>query len=167
MTKNKLSQAGNTLIELMIASTIITLILVAVAISMMFSLKREALNRYQQTAIDLADEGVEFLGFERASLGWNDFVNQYGPAGGNEVNNWCFYQSETSKVVVASGQCSLTIVEQKIDFAGITFLRDVEIRSLTDGTITKLQATIIMRWWPDEQGERVYQLTHEFSQQDY
>lgn len=160
-------QKGNTLIELLIASLVITLVLTGVAVSLMYSLKNEALDRYKQRAVDMASSGLEFLNFKRAELGWNGFLAAYGPIDPSGQKVYC----GAGLVELPSGDCVFgtpahVIQDNKL---GINYLRQIVITQATDADtgIVKLLVSITMSWQPDEKDDRVYELNHEFSKQDY
>lgn len=70
-------KCGSTLIELLIAATITVTVMTAVAISMMYSIQGEAKNRYQESAVMLAQNAVDMLIADRAELGWEAFVRKF------------------------------------------------------------------------------------------
>ena len=62
------SQRGNTLIELLIATFIVGMVLTGVAISLTYSIQREAISRYREGATSMAQEISNTL-LERAQQG--------------------------------------------------------------------------------------------------
>lgn len=160
------------MIELLISAGIISLVLVGVAMSMMYSLQHEALNRYKQAAVDMANEAVEYLGYRRAELGWEEFVTKYG----SEVNGiytYCF-GDDGGEVFEFLGGCVLGSgpeenyrVPREIVLMGVGFLREVTVENLQDTGVTRLKVTVTVSWVPDSKGERTYQTVREFTKQDY
>lgn len=157
-------QKGNTLIELLISAAVISLVLIAVAMSMMFSLKREALNRYRQSGIELANQAIEHLNFRRAELGWEVFASTFGAG---DEQSFCFGDAAGAVMEYPETECASNDEDHVIQLMSVAFLRDVYIEKLTDTGVVRLKVTVTVRWWPDSQGERNYQLTREFTQQDY
>lgn len=153
--------AGNSLVELLIASMIISLVLVAVATTMMFSLKREALNRYRQTAIELASQAIEHLSFQRAVLGWEGFVDYY-----ENNTSYCFAENPSGDVAEhLDTMCNPTHVIPKM---GVGFFRNVTIETTTSTLhVTKMKVTVDMRWQPDGGDTITYQIVREFTKNDF
>ena len=157
--------AGNSLVELLIAAMIISLVLVAVATTMMFSLKREALNRYRQTAVELASQAIEHLSFERARLGWEGFLDKY-----ELYENYCFGEDLSGEVEEHQDtECSYDEPDHVIPKMGVGFLRDVEIvedaNPITQ--VVKLTVTVDIEWKPDGGDTITYQIVREFTKNDF
>ena len=157
--------AGNSLVELLIASMIISLVLVAVATTMMFSLKREALNRYRQTAVELASQAIEHLSFERAGLGWEQFVDNY-----NNYTNYCFAEDSNGNVdEIEDVSCNYSADGHVIEKMGVGFLRDVKIEEDANPLtgVVKLTVTVDVIWVPNSTGPITYQIVREFTKNDF
>lgn len=116
---------GNTLIELLIATVIVGLVLTAVAMTMMYSIEREALNRYREYSAQLASESLEFLNFRRASMGWQAFRDYYSSSNPSS-STWCFYAGETvdDEPTLESGSCASSRVASRFN---VGFLSEVKI----------------------------------------
>lgn len=72
MSKRHL-QAGSTLIEILVAVTIIALVLTAVSAMISMSIKLADSNEKQQLALQKAEEALEFFRKERAIWSWTAF----------------------------------------------------------------------------------------------
>ncbi len=158
--------AGNSLVELLIASMIISLVLVAVATTMMFSLKREALNRYRQTAVELASQAIEHLSFQRAVLGWEGFVTEYD---GVTITEYCFGEYASGEVDENKDTvCNPANSHHVIAKMGVGFLRNVTIETITSSlNVVKMKVTVNMQWQPDGGDTIRYQIVREFTKNDY
>lgn len=78
MTKeyNKLSSSrGSTLIEVLVATTVVVFALTALMSSLTLSIKSTAENKYRSYATSLAQEAIEVHRRERALLGWQAFYS--------------------------------------------------------------------------------------------
>lgn len=163
---------GSTMIELLISVGIISLVLVGVAMSMMYSLQREALNRYRQAAMDMANEAVEYLSYRRAELGWEEFVLEYASEL-NSVHTYCFGDKD-GEVIEHVGECVWGGGSQgepdnqhEIVLMGVGFLREVTVENLQNTGVTRLKVTVTVSWVPSRNGEKTYQVVREYTKQDY
>jgi len=72
MLKN--CKAGNTIIEVLVATAIVGVILTALAYSLGQSVKNSAQAEYRQIATRYAQDGMEFFRQQRTSLQWTAFM---------------------------------------------------------------------------------------------
>lgn len=155
-----MKQAGNTLIELLIATVIVGLVLTAVAMTMMYSIQREATNRYREYATQLAVETNEFLYLRRAILGWQGFRDTYTPGGA--TTTYCFHYPDLSTdPQLAGGACTPT---EYMNQYNIPFATDVEI---VQDDATKLTATITVRANVGDPNEFTYEVTQYYTEREY
>jgi len=130
------NQHGSTLIELLIAATITVTVMTAIAITMMYSVQREAQNRYQESAVMLAQNAVDLLLTERAELGWDGFVSKFDTA------DYCLDRSGnplTDVLVIKNTGCPSTT------FGGLAF--QTLIQAVQDGSNpNKMDITITVDW---------------------
>ncbi|MDQ3008299.1 MAG: prepilin-type N-terminal cleavage/methylation domain-containing protein [bacterium] len=67
------NQAGQTIVELLIATAVVATVLTAVAAGLTYTVKNAAEARYRQTATLKAQEVIEVFRRERNNLGWESF----------------------------------------------------------------------------------------------
>jgi len=147
---------GSTLIELLIATMVVGLMLTAIAISLTYSIQREAMSRYKDAATSLAIEITEYLMVRRAQLGWNGFTNSsigYGSSG-----TYCF-TATTSPTLVLSGGYGCSPVTRM----GMTFVPEVAITT----TPAKMSALITISWDGGGATANTYQLTQDYYEREY
>lgn len=158
-------QAGSTLIELLIATVVVGLVLTAVAMSMMYSLQREAHNRYREYALQLAQEAIEQLNFERAKQGWAGFAKQFADG---RSQDWCFFYEWTgSRPAImtprlVAGRCQAS---QVVAQYGVDFFADLTIAQ--SGGASKLEATVVVRGNAGSPNEFTYELTQHYYEREY
>lgn len=146
---------GNTLIELLVATVIVGVLLTGVAISLTYSIQREALNRYREGATSLAQEITEFIQLRRAQEGWDNFTTAY-PAG-----SYCYDPNAANPTLLPSGGgCSA------ISRVGMDFEQDVAI-SWDASPPNKITATISLTWDTGSSTPKTYELTQEYFQREF
>ncbi len=122
--------AGGSLIEVLVATMVVAVSLVAISIIMMYSVQRTAQARYEEIAKSLAQDAIETFHKERAYTGWNAFYNRFDGGGAFCVN------TATQTITAKSGSCA------GITQAGMTFNREVTM-TLTGGA---LRAVAVVEW---------------------
>lgn len=70
---NFLFQSGQSLIEVLVATTVVALVLTSIAAGMTMSLKTSSESKYRSFANFYSQEAMEFFKRERVKLGWTDF----------------------------------------------------------------------------------------------
>lgn len=73
ISKTKISQLGSTLVEILVAVTIIALVLTAVSAMISMSSRLAESNEKKQLALQKAEEALEFFRKERAITSWYGF----------------------------------------------------------------------------------------------
>ncbi len=116
------NSSGSSLIEVLVATMVVAVSLVAISIVLMYSVQRTAQARYEEIAKSLAQDGIETFHKERAFTGWSAFYNRFNGGG-----TFCV-DTTTQTITTKSGSCP------GIDQAGTTFNREVTA-TLTAGAI--------------------------------
>ena len=147
---------GSTLIELLIATMVVGLMLTAIAISLTYSIQREAMSRYKDAATSLAIEITEFLMVRRAQLGWNGFTDS---SIGYPSGTYCFTPA-TPPTLVPRGGYACPVVTRM----GMSFVPEVAITTLAS---TKLSAIITISWDGGGATANTYQLTQDYYEREY
>lgn len=141
--KNKTSQLGQTLIEVILATAIVASVLTAIAASVSMSSKNTNENKKKSMATSFAQETLEVFHRERYSLGWETFKNALGDG------TYCFNDlpaNSASFVVASSGECGASEM-----IPGTIFQREAVLTSTAD----QLQVESIVSWLDDSKEQRV------------
>ncbi len=151
----KTKQVGSTLIELLVATTIIGISLTAVAIMMMYSVQKTAQARYEELAIAMAQDAIEVFQKERAFRGWDSFKNTYGGNNGTTTT----YCVGTDLVINTCNNNNQYFVK-----AGTTFDRTVAVSTFTPITssVTTLRVVSTVTWSAGAKGTRHVDVTRDF-----
>lgn len=149
------NQRGNTLIELLLATVIVGVVLTGVAISLTYSIQREALNRYREGATGLAQEVSEYLLLLRAQNNWQAFY-----AGVQNNADYC-YSDNPVGITLGSG-CPV-INRLGMDF---TAAFSIEKPAVVPPTPEKVTANITITWEVDSD-PKTYELTQEYYEREY
>lgn len=147
---------GSTLIELLIAATITVMVMTAIAISLMYSIQREAANRYQESAVLLAQNAIDMLLTERAELGWDSFKSKYVNAEYCVAKNVSTNQDEL--ILKNATSCP----DQK--FGGLGFKAMIEGTQEAD---TQVSAVITVTWNEGSQQAKQYVLNQDIYKSVY
>lgn len=150
----KTKQLGSTLIELLVATSIIGISLTAVAIMMMYSVQKTAQARYEELAIAMAQDAIEVFQKDRAFRGWDSFKNTYG---GNDGTKTTFCVSTD---LVISSTC--TNDNQYFVKAGTTFDRQVAVTTSISNSVTNLRVVATVTWSAGAKGTRHVDVTRDF-----
>lgn len=141
------NQHGSTLIELLIAATITVTVMTAIAITMMYSVQREAQNRYQESAVMLAQNAVDLLLTERAELGWDGFVSKFNPA------DYCLNRSGTPAVDVLEAK-GAAVACPSTSFGGLAFQTLIQAEQVQPPSANKMDITITVDWIAGKTGSQ-------------
>ena len=147
----KIKQRGNTLIELLLATVIVGVMLTGVAISLTYSIQREALSRYREGATDLAAEISEYFLLRRAQQNWRGFYD-------NLSNSSYCYNPVNPPSITAGASCA------GISRLGMDF--DSEITITKTGGPEKISALITITWNVDGE-DRTYELVQEYYEREF
>jgi len=150
-------QRGNTLIELLLATVIVGVVLTGVAISLTYSIQREALNRYREGATGLAQEVSEYLLLLRAQNNWQAFY-----AGVQNGADYCYIDSPTAGIALAGGVCPV-MTRLGMDF---TAAFSIDKPTVVPPTPEKVTANITITWEVDSD-PKTYELTQEYYEREY
>ncbi len=141
---------GSTLIELLIAATITVLVMTAIAISLMYSIQREAANRYQESAVLLAQNAIDMLLTERAELGWDSFKSKYVNA------EYCLAKNANTNQDELILKGVTNCPDQK--FGGLGFKAMIESDQVVD---TQISTVITVTWNEGGQQGKQYVLNQD------
>lgn len=138
--KNKFrSQQGSTLIEIMVATSVVVFALTALMTTLTLSIKTTAESKYRSYATALAQEALEVYRRERALLGWDSF---YGAA---NTGAYCYntLPATTQEFVAKSlGNCSDRFVQVGTDFS-----RTVNVSKAADAVTVES----VVDWYDGEE----------------
>lgn len=118
----KRTQAGFTLIEVLIAIVVVGLVLTAITAGLTSSVKNAAESRYRARASTLGQEAMEVFAREKTLLGWGEFFAFFP----NGTTIYCLRTTPSAGALktITSGSCGPT---QTIDEAGVSFTRQAEV----------------------------------------
>ncbi len=149
------NQRGNTLIELLLATVIVGVVLTGVAISLTYSIQREALNRYREGATGLAQEVSEYLLLLRAQNNWQVFY-----AGVQDNADYCYSDNPLG---ITSGSGCPVMTRLGMDF---TAAFSIDKPAVVPPTPEKVTANITITWEVDSD-PKTYELTQEYYEREY
>lgn len=112
---------GQTLVEIIIATGVVVVVMVAIASGLSYSVKNTAESRYKALATALGQEVIEVYRRERETLGWERFYTA-APSGTYCLNTLPSTTQEFS--TLAAGACATGIAE-----VGTEFKRQVDVTS--------------------------------------
>lgn len=129
-------QQGSTLIEVLIAVSVVATVMTAVMSMMAMSVRVAQVNEQRQLALQKAQETTEFFKRERAVNSWNTFSTQLSQM------QYCLTALPDSVTQMSNyvGPCGTT---QSFLAAGFPFYREIEIAKPNNSTI---EMTINLRW---------------------
>lgn len=150
------SQRGNTLIELLIATFIVGMVLTGVAISLTYSIQREAISRYREGATSLAQEIAEYFLLERAQKGWQGFADGYSNG------TYCY---DATSVPEVTPQTTIPVVLPcaATTSTGMDFSPSIVI---TKTSSTQVHAEITISWEVDTTA-KTYVLNQDYFEREY
>jgi type IV pilus modification protein PilV len=147
----KKKQVGQTIIEVLIAIAVVSVVMITLASGLTFSVKNTAEAKYRAMATSLAQEAIEIYRRERSLLGWEAFQAEA------VSGTYCFNELPSSTAEFAAltpDECTTTIAQ-----VGTQFVREVTVTS-TD-TMVRLDVEIT---WNDGANERNVSVVQEFKQ---
>jgi type II secretory pathway pseudopilin PulG len=134
------SQAGSTIIEVLIATLVVSMVMTAVAAVMTVSVKNTGQLRYRAAASSQAQSALEIFRRERNLLGWESFYAET-PGGTYCLNT--LPANTAAYVALNLGSCSGTyshignnFEREAIVTKGATDVRVVIVVTWSDGTRT-------------------------------
>lgn len=150
------SQTGSGIIEVIIATLVVSLVLTAVAATLTVSVKNTAQSRYQEVARSRAQAGLEVFRRERNTLGWQSFRSALG-TGTYCLNN--LPANSSAFTTMSSSQCSTGVSLIGTEFrrnAVVTVVNPNEVKvdlavTWIDGSLNKeVKLTQIFRKYAGE-----------------
>lgn len=143
--KRKVQSAklGQTIVELLVALGIATLVIIALVSLATTSLSNVTFSRTQGEATRFARDGMEWLRSER-DKDWEAFAERAG-------NTWCL---SSLSWPAGAGTCS-----QSLTVAGTNLRREATLASTSD---TKLDAYVRV-YWTDSKGDHETRLNSSFT----
>lgn len=154
-------QRGNTLIELLVATVIVGVMLTGIAISLTYSIQREAVNRYREGATSLAEEISEYILLKRAQESWPTFF-----AGLNDATDYCY---SAGSLAIRLGASCAPINKLGMDFTPTVLItKQVAVPAVpgTPAIPEKITAEITIEWEVDGR-DKNYVLTQEYYEREY
>ena len=119
---------GQSLVEVLVAIAVVAAVLVALVAAVVGAVKGVRFSQQKIRANFLAQEGVEWLRSQRATLGWADFYVLASGAGAK----YCLKDLELTQI----GSCSsFQLIEEK-------FTREAYLTAIGDG----VKVTVETRW---------------------
>ena len=152
----KSGDAGQTLVEILVAVAMVVLVLVAVVGRSVDSVRNSIFSRNQILATRFAQEGVEWTRSQRDRLGWNALVSALD----SDPVTYCVLALTDSIENLTSGTCSSVIL-------GTIFNREVfidyEDEPNPPGDYVDITVTVS---WSDQVGDHASELGTRLSQWD-
>lgn len=146
------AEAGQSIIEVLIATLVVGMVMVGLAAIMTMSVKNNAEGKFRNVATFQGQQAMEIFRRERVRRGWDGFTTealggQYCfdtlPLTSDDLSDW---------LTLRSGECT-----EGYALAGATFTRDVTIQQ-TPGEVV----VIIVVGWMDGNQPRSVTLEQEF-----
>lgn len=144
-TVKRWQQRGSTLIEIIIAATVITLVMTAIAVGLTISLRSTAESQFRLAAGAAAQEAIEVFNRERTIQGWASFRDTFP----QQTNEGCMNTLDSSFNFAAywaqPSPCGVSTFQ--IPGVGIDFTRQVVIEKDTTTTPPAyLTVTVTVQW---------------------
>lgn len=152
MQKSKRSQQGSTLIEIMVATTVVVFALTALMATLTLSVKTTAESKYRTYATSLGQEALEVFRRERALLGWTAFHAAV------DDGATCYNELPTSSAAFVGtnpGACG-----DRFTQVGTAFSRTVNATKTTDSVTVQ----VVVDWYD---GSNLRQVTLEQILKEY
>lgn len=154
-TKGLHLNQGSTLIEVLVAGTIVVTTLVAALGLVIYSVDRTSQTKHQAQALSLSQNMMELFLKERAVLGWNSFFQKMSHTG----NRFCTGNLGdddplNDELVECSGY-------DNISFDGTTYSRYAEVTEYND-VDRFVTVEVVTRWPEGKVGERQVSTKHRF-----
>lgn len=127
--KKIINSQGESLVEIIIAIGIVTLVITALISAVTVSMANVQYARNKAQATKYAQEAIEWLRSQRDDLSWTQFVS-HASSGGTK---YCF----SSLDFTLPGVCTTQLI------SGTIFARDV---TLSDSVVGQVQATVKVSW---------------------
>ncbi|MEA2056610.1 MAG: prepilin-type N-terminal cleavage/methylation domain-containing protein [Patescibacteria group bacterium] len=155
----KKNRQGFSLIELLIATTVVSLTLTAIATILIYSIKVNDRAIFREIATKKAQEGMDFFKRERVILGWNNFYSLLG-------SSYCLNQIPQPSVSSddsAFDNLSISCVDYEILVTGASaeFKREVDISKSGGDTVS---ITMTVSWPKGDYDSLSVELTQDFKQ---
>lgn len=147
---SKKNRRGSSLIELLIAVMIVGSIVTATAIAMTYTLKNSAETRYRDSAVNLAQDGVELFRREREVRGWDNFFS-WIPSGSSLM---CIKGAEP--VVGPFVPCA---TGDTFTVSNTTYKREARITKSTTAPNINVKVEVIVTWNIGSSDERQVTVT--------
>jgi Tfp pilus assembly protein PilV len=131
-------QAGQTVIEVLIATGVVALVMTAVAAAMTVSVKNTAESKYRSLAVKLNQESIELFRRERDRMGWESFrevVNADGVTVTYCLGSALPTTSQSFIDLTNSAECNT------FPQAGTAYTREV-VATVANPDLIELQATV-------------------------
>jgi type II secretory pathway pseudopilin PulG len=145
---------GSSLLEVLVATTVVSTTLVAIVGVIMYSVSRTEQIRYQEQAAGLSQDMMEVFFKERATLGWNMFLSKMASAQRFCLNN------PTNPVEAQLGGCPDG--NDSINLEGVLFQRHAEVDYVNDNSDKHVTVKVVTTWDGGKVGMRSNVLTHQF-----
>ena len=113
--------AGQSLIEVLIAITVVTVVLITLVSAIVMAIRGVRFSKEKIKATFLVQEGMEWARGQRSSLGWADFVDQANASGAR----YCLVNLDFSLV----GACNQSQLVASI------FIRELVLTNLGNNTV--------------------------------
>ncbi|HEX7017378.1 MAG TPA: hypothetical protein VF209_00515 [Patescibacteria group bacterium] len=150
---NKLSsQRGQSIIEVLIATLVVGLVMVAIAAVLTMSVKNTAEGRYRNVATSEGQQVLEIFRRERVRLGWSAF--QTALIGGEYCLNSLPAADDELADTLAQ---NIGVCEESYELGGTAFTRDVLVQKTADEVVV-----VVTVGWLDGDQPREVVLEQEF-----
>jgi len=153
--KKRFFQAGQSIIEVLIATGVVALVMTALMATMTLSLQNSSQSKYRSLATKIGQEGMESFRQFRDELGWETFYEVINSQGDG------MYCLNTTPATIEQLQALSygTCTDFPISRTGVAFQREVDVQIISADRIS-FQVTVT---WQDGLEERNTTLTQEFN----
>jgi len=127
-------QAGQTIVEILVATAVVALVLTAVASGLTYSIKSASESKYRSVATSKAQEAVEVFRYQRSTLGWETFVEVLATGGA-----YCYNTLPTPEQFLSIGN---SICDTGVADSGTEFKRDVLVTVAGDENSVTVESTV-------------------------
>ncbi len=130
----QMSQSGQTIVEILVATAVVAMVLTAVAAGLTYSIKNASESKYKAVATNKAQEAIEVFRYERSALGWETFVEVLGDGGA-----YCYNTLPTPAqfLTLPNAICSTGVAD-----SGTEFKRDILVSVAGDDNSVTVEATV-------------------------
>lgn len=151
------SQAGQSIVEVLVATAVVAVVMTAIAAAMTVSVKNTAQAKYRSLGTQLAQENLEVFRRERDRLGWETFYEVLDDDG--SIGTYCFSQTLPTTAQNFVDLTATASCENGFALVGTTFTRSVQYQLDSTDQVT-LRSTVT---WLDADNVREVELVQQLT----